>query len=484
MLERAQMDEAISSLRSAIEADPRHVAAHCNLGNALFKSGLVEEAIASFFRALELERNPGVHSNVLFALPFHPDCEQECILKEAVAWNRKYAEPHAGAIASHANDRDPDRRLRIGYMSSDFREHCQALFTVPLLSHHDHASFEVFCYANVRQPDALTDRLRGYADQWRDISAVADADAAALVREDGIDILIDLTMHMEYSRLGAFARKPAPLQICWLAYPGTTGLATMDYRITDPHLDPPSRDRGPYSEASIWLPDSFWCYDPLSDGEPTVGPLPAMAGGPFTFGCLNNFAKVNRAVLDLWASVLARVSGSRLLLLAPSGEPRRRALAVFAEHGVDAGRVQFLERRPRKQYLAAYHDIDLCLDTFPSNGHTTSLDALWMGVPVVTLIGKTIVGRAGLCQANNLGLCELAASTPEEYVRIAVGLASDLDQLRELRASLRSRMESSALMDGPRFARNMEIAYRQAWQRWCKQLPLGPLQVAPGPSPA
>jgi predicted O-linked N-acetylglucosamine transferase (SPINDLY family) len=473
MLDRSRMDEAIAAFEEALRVDPRHVAARCNLGNAFFKSGRTKEAIASFQHALELGENPGVHSNILFAMPFDPDCEQEAILEEARRWNRQYGEPFTAAVTRHDNDPTPNRRLRIGYVSPDFRVHCQSLFTVPLLSRHDRERFEIVCYSDVAQPDKLTERLRGSADVWRSILGKSDSDVAAQLREDRIDVLVDLTMHMEKNRLRVFARKPAPVQISWLAYPGTTGLSAIDYRITDPYLDPIDSDVSVYSECTIWLPDAFWCYDPLTSGEPPVGPLPARSNGCITFACLNNFAKVNEPVLELWAAVLREVTGSRIVILAPEGEPRRRVRARLAAHGINAERIEFVDRRPRSEYLASYGAIDICLDTFPSNGHTTSLDALWMGVPVVTLAGKTVVGKAGVCQAMNLGLGdELIASSPGDYVRIATRLCANLDHLGDLRAGLRARMEASPLMDAGRFARNIETAYRQVWSRWCqKQLP-------------
>jgi predicted O-linked N-acetylglucosamine transferase (SPINDLY family) len=272
-----------------------------------------------------------------------------------------------------------------------------------------------------------------------------------MVRQDRIDVLVDLTMHMATNRILVFARKPAPVQVCWLAYPGTTGLSTIDYRLTDPHLDPPGPDDRHYAEQSIRLPDCFWCYDPLA-GQPAVNPLPALAQGHVTFGSLNNFCKVNAAVLKLWA---------------PEGASRAYALEQLQREGIAKDRVTFVASQPRAQYLEIYHHIDVGLDSFPYNGHTTSLDSFWMGVPVVTLVGQTAVGRAGACQLRNLGLPEWIAATPEQFVTIAVAAAGDLARLGQLRATLRDRMGKSPLMDALRFARNIEAAYRGMWQRWC-----------------
>jgi predicted O-linked N-acetylglucosamine transferase (SPINDLY family) len=356
--------------------------------------------------------------------------------------------------------------LRIGYVSPDFRDHADSFFTVPLLSNHDHGRFEIFCYSQVAHPDALTERQRGYADIWRDIAGLSDQQVADLVRGDRIDVLVDLKVHTADNRLLVFARKPAPVQVTWLGYPGTTGLSAMDYRLTDPYLDPPGLFDACYAEESLRLPDTFWCYNPLSD-RPPASALPALESGAITFGCLNAFSKINDGCLALWAQALQAVPGSRLLLQAPRGPARDKVLTALQRGGIAAARVQFADRRSRQEYLELYHQIDLCLDPLPYNGHTTSLDAFWMGVPTLTLLGRTVVGRAGWSQLCNLDLKELAAETPEQFVALAAELAGDLPRLQELRGSLRQRMERSPLMDAKRFARNVESAYREIWRRWC-----------------
>jgi protein O-GlcNAc transferase len=466
LTQKWQLDDAIASIRRALDIEPDQPGALSSLGNALMRLGRIDEGMATFRRALALNpKERDYHSNILFCMHFMPDHSAEGVLDEARDWDRRHAVPVA-TIAPHSNDRTPDRKLRIGYVSPDFRDHCQSFFTVPTFSHHDRQQFEIYCYANVLQPDGITDRIRSYADQWRDITAIDDETAAARIRDDRIDILVDLTMHMDRNRLLTFARKPAPVQVTWLAYPGTTGLSTMDYRVTDPYLDPPESDAAVYAERSLHLPDTFWCYDPLTT-EPEVSPMPARVTGHVHFGCLNNFCKVNAGVIELWSRVLRAVDGCRLTLMAPVGEPREKTLQAFGKHGIDAGRIEFAPFRPRAEYLNLYQSFDVCLDTFPYNGHTTSLDAFWMGVPVVTLVGATVVGRAGLSQATNLGLTELIATTLDEYVEIAVGLCRDLDRLDGLRSGLRTRVQESPLMDAHRFTRNLEAAYRSVWRRWC-----------------
>ena len=460
-----RMDQAAQLLRAALARHPESAVTHGNLGNLLKDIGFMEEAIQSFRQALALDPGDTVsHSNLAYSVCFLPGCSSEAILRENRDWDRAHARPTPPAPLRQP---DPARRLRVGYVSPDFREHCQSLFTLPLLSHHDHERFEIVCYASVARPDAITRRIAGHADQWREVRTLDDAALAERVRADGIDILVDLTMHMANGRPGLFTRRPAPLQVAWLAYPGTTGLAAMDYRFTDPYLDPPGEHDAWYSERSIRLADTFWCYDPLTR-EPLPGPLPARGNGRITFGSLNNFCKVTPAVLALWAQVMHAVPDSRLLLLAQPGSHRQRVLELMGEDGIAPERIEFAPFRPRLDYLALYQRIDLGLDTFPYNGHTTSLDAFWMGVPVVTRLGATVVGRAGWSQLCNLDLRELAASSDQEFIRIASALARDLPRLAHLRQGLRARMENSPLMDGARFARSVEDAYRQIWQWRCR----------------
>jgi predicted O-linked N-acetylglucosamine transferase (SPINDLY family) len=436
------------------------------------------EAVECYARAAELSPCDCVAaSNRLFCLQFLPDYDAQRLLAEHRAWDDKYAKPLRNSISPHANDRSPDRRLKIGYVSPNFWSHCQSLFTEPLLARHDREQFEIFCYSSVVQPDAVTQRLKGYPDVWRPIVGMTDAAVSEMIRQDRIDILVDLTMHMGGGRPLLMAQKPAPLQVAWLAYPGTTGLATMDFRLTDPYLDPPSLHDDRYSERSIRLADTFWCYDPFGmepDRSPAAEPLPAPSALPatlngyITFGCLNDPCKMNDGVLKRWARIMCSVDGSHLRVLLPNGEPRRRLLQRLAELGVGGQRIEFVPRQPRRAYLREFHRIDLCLDTLPYNGHTTSLDSLWMGVPVVTQVGPTVVGRAGWSQLSNLGLTELAAHGDDEFVQLAVQWARDLPRLADLRRELRPRLLASPLCDGQRFARSIEAAFRAMWRQWCQ----------------
>ena len=472
--EAGRLDGALALCREAVRLAPNSAMAHSNLGHDLKLAGQIHEAVEAYRRATELE--PGdahYHSNLVYAQVFDPAASAEMIREELARWNVRHGAPLGARVGPHTNDADPERRLRIGYVSPDFCSHCQSLFTIPFLEHHDHAAFEIFCYASVERPDGHTRRIIGHADVWRDVRSLDDAALCDLIRADRIDILVDLTMHMAHGRPLVFARKPAPLQVAWLAYPGSTGLTVMDYRFTDPYLDPPNSGVDKlYAEKSLRLAATFWCYDPLDASPPVVGPPPALANGYVTFGCLNNFCKVNEGVLKLWAPVMAGMAGARLVLLADEGQHRERTLAVLEGLGVSRQRVCFESKRPRAEYLRLYQRIDIGLDTLPYNGHTTSLDSYFMGVPVVTLVGGTVVGRAGLSQLTNLGLGELIARTPEEYVRITADLARDLPRLAVLRGTLRERMRNSPLMDAPRFARDIERAYREMWRQWCAPAPV------------
>lgn len=466
-MDRGDLDEAIDSYRRAIALKPDLAIAYSNLGNVFKLQARLKEAIGCYRRAVELKPNfYRAHSNLVYTLSFSPDYDPNTIFQEHRRWNAQHAAPLAKAIRAHSNDASPSRRLHIGYVSPYFRNHAQSFFTIPLFSSHDRQQVEILCYSDVRRHDDVSARLQGMADVWRDISRLQDAEVADLIRRDQIDILVDLTMHMAHGRLLVFARKPAPVQVCWLAYPGTSGLTTIDYRLTDPYLDPPGLDENFYSEQSLRLADTFWCYDPLTD-TPEVGEPPALRNGYITFGCLNNFCKVNDAVLKLWAKALRAIEHSHMLILTDVGSHRERTAQVLEEQGIDRGRVHFARIRPRAEYLELYHEIDIALDTFPYNGHTTSLDSFWMGVPVITLVGSTVVGRAGASQLTNLGLTELIANSPDKYVRIAAELSRDVSRLAHLRETLRERMQKSPLMDAGRFAKSIESAYRTMWRKWC-----------------
>ncbi len=472
LIDQGKLDEAAKAHAKAIELKPDYPNALSNLGRCYKDQGRLDEAIECYKKAIAIKATePKFHSNLIYTLHFHPGYDSQAILREQKLWDERHGRPLRDV---RRDDRDRSfknagSRLRIGYVSPDFRNHVIGRNILPLLREHDRREFEIFCYADVMRPDELTARFRSYADSWRDTTGVSHDQLAEQIRNDRIDILVDLALHMAHNRLPVFARKPAPVQVTFAGYPGGTGLSSIDYRLTDLYLDPPGVTDADYVEKSIRLPDSFWCYDPAAmsiglESAPELSPLPELKNGHITFGCLNNFCKINEQVLVLWLKVLKAVKNSRLILLTQIGSHRQRTLDRFALEGVEASHIEFLPNASRGQYMNYYHRIDIGLDTLPYNGHTTSLDSFWMGVPVVTLIGATVAGRAGFSQLTNLGLSELVARSPEQYVQTIKALAEDLPRLIDLRGQLRERMLRSPLTDARRFARSVEGAYENMWR--------------------
>ena len=465
LLDSGQIDGALASARRAVELAPGLPEAHNLLANALKEAGAVAETLDALDRALKLRPNDCVnYSNRVYIMQFDHRARAKSLLAEQRRWNHLLAAPMQKFIRPHENDRSVDRRLRVGYVSPYFYDHAESFFVVPLLESHDRKQVEVFCYSDGRRIDAVTQRLQRCADVWRAVLGWTDEELAEQIRRDRIDVLVDLAMHMSYNRLLTFAQRPAPVQAAWLAYPGGTGLDAMDFRITDPWIDPPGTDESCYREQLVRLPSTWACYDPLCD----VPPAAARIDGPIRFGSINNPCKLNDPLLQLWARVLDGVCDSRLIVQSLCEEHRRRIVGALNSSGIAADRVEFVGRHTRPEYLRLYDRIDVCLDPLPYNGITTSCDALWMGVPVVTLAGSTAAGRAGTSILENLGLHELAAGDGDQFVQIATALAGDLPRLAELRRTLRDRMRRSPLMDGPAFARAMEGAYRRMWRRWAE----------------
>lgn len=463
----AQHDEARASCLRALALRPDYPEAYESLANLHLECGEIDAAITNDRLAVQLQPDsPSAMSRLLVHLYLHPGYSLEQIAGEHALFEQKHARP-LRRTGPHANPPLLGRRLKIGYVSPDFKDHPTSYFSSSLLSHHDSARFEVFCYSSVVKPDAVTAQLRGLASTWRDISTLSDESAAQRVESDGIDILVDLALHATGGRPLLFARKPAPVQVAWLGYPGTTGLSAMDYRLSDPYVDPPAVTDQAYVETSIRLPHTSLCYTPPA-ADIAAGRIVA-DGGVVTFGCLNNFCKVNDVVLRLFAGVLSAAGESRLLLAAPAGVPRRRVLQAMRAANIDEHRIEFVDHQPTWRHLMEqYRRIDIALDTYPWNGHTTSIESLWMGVPVVTLCGQTPVSRAGLCYLSNLGLQDLVATTTTQYVQIASCLAADASRRFKLRETLRARLQESPIMDGRSFARSVESEFTQMWRCWCE----------------
>ena len=465
--QQGQFDAAVDACRNAVKFDPDSAEAYTMLGGWLKVCGWLNESLDCLKSAAALKPDDSeLQSRVIETVHYMSEFDPPALLREAQRFDTLHARRLGRNVARHENNRDPDRRLRIGYISPNFRYTVARYVMFPVLSQQNHEQFEVFCYSDVGSPDDLTERYQALADGWRPITGRGDAEVAELIRADRIDILVDPTMHSGNGHLLVFARKPAPIQLTYGAYPGTTGLNAMDYRFTDPYLDPDRESDRHYAERSIRLPDTYWCFDPFLD-DIFPSELPALANNFLTFGCLNNFCKVTDETLAMWGKVLANVPNSRLILHCPDvGSARRRVLETLGEHDVAAERIEFFSRLPRLDYLRVYHRVDICLDTLPYTGGITSLESFWMGVPVVTRIGWTVVGRHGWSQLCNLGMRELAARDDDEFVSIVTTLADDLPRLADLRRTLRDRLSQSPLMDVPKAVRNIEKAYRQMWHTW------------------
>ncbi len=462
-----RVPEAETAHRRAIEADPAAPLPPYNLGNLLIDSWRTVDGIQSFRNALAADPDyRPAQGNLLLNLLYLEDQTEESLFREHSGRTSHWARTSSRSVARQG---DAERRLRIGYVSPDFRTHSCAYFLEPLLSAHNKDAVEVFAYANVQRPDDTTARLQGYIDHWRDIWGMSDKVAAGRIEDDDIDILVDLAGHSANGRLGIFAQRPAPVQVSWLGYPATTGLPEIDYRITDEDADPTGASDQWHSEALIRLDGGFHCYQ-APGNAPDVGPLPYRHGSGITFGSFNNLSKMTPAVVRTWAAILNTVEGSRLMLkgrILGNAVARDRILQAFAGHEVADDRLVLHDWIPRDQSpLSLYNQIDIALDTFPYNGTTTSFEALWMGVPVISLAGQRHAGRVGLSILKNLGLAELVAGSEADYIAKACELAADPDRLETLRTGLRGRMMGSSLCDAGGFTEKLETAYRDMWRKW------------------
>ena len=528
-LEReGRLEEAVASYRKALELNPWFPDAHCYLGNALRKEGLFEEALESYRAALAIDpthyganitlqfaliregrlveteelcrrtlafkpdfeemrqllsktlayqskfadvvkesdralESPNVHpvtwEQRLYCFSYHPDLSAEEIYNEFVRWGNRFPDPQ---VDFRSHDRNPNRRLRIGYVSPDFRKHTSRFYFWPLFQNHDREAFELFAYSNVEHEVAWTHQFQGQFEHWRDIRKLDDVAAAELVRADGIDILVDLCGHMNRERLGLFALKPAPIQATWLGSAWTTGLKAMDYALFDPHVAPEGTLT---SETIVRLPHSFMVFQPDEDAPDVVAP-PCLENGFVTYGYTGRTERLNHRTFRVWGEILKRLPEAKLVLdFPPFADPRTQEhyRAFLEQHGVDTERV-IMRNSPK--IFDGLNDIDILLDSFPHGGGTMLMDALWMGVSVLTLASRPPVGRLGLGMLMNLGLPEWVAYSEEEFIDKACKLAGDGQILKTLRLGMRERMLKSPLMDGPGFAHGVEAAYRAMFERW------------------
>lgn len=463
-----RLDEAAAAYRRALAVRPGWSVPHYNLGLALRNQGRPAESRAALWAALQLAPDdPVTHSTYASSCHYDPDADAGTLLAEHRRWADRHT-AHLPAPERHPNVPDPERRLRVGYVSPDFRSHATSFFIEPLLAHHDPDRVETFCYAEVTAPDAVTARLRARAHQWRDTPGLTDDELAGRIRADGIDVLVDLCGHLASNRLLAFARRPAPVQLSYLGYPGTTGLPAIPYRIADAVTAGPGEPVAP-GEELVLLPGVFCCYAPPRP-VPIDAVPPSRRAGVVTFGSLHKLDKLNGAVVDLWCRLLRQAPGARLLLCRNTlrGATADYWREQFTRRGIASERV--LLESPEAvdmRHLEAYNRIDLALDVFPWSGHTTACEALWMGVPVVTLRTDRYAGRMTASLLAGVGMGDWIADTGDDYARIALQLAADEGVRARLRAELRPQLLRSPLCDGPGFVRGLEAAYRGLWRRWC-----------------
>ena len=463
--EAARLDDAVAAYRAALAIDAHNAALHYNLGLTLMMRGEAAAAVEAFRLCLaDAPDYADARSSLLFALIVSDCASAEEVAAEHFEWGRRIADP-LRRERGFSNSPEPERRLRIGYVSADFFEHAASDFIHSFLPHHERELYEITCYSNAPIPEANRD-LYGHA--WRDIRALDDAQTAQLIEQDAIDVLVDLSGHTRGNRLLAFARKPAPLQLTFHGYLNTTGMRAMDYRLTDAYADPPGVTEHRYRERLLRLPHSLWCYRMPADELAAEGPLPALRNGHVTFGSMNNVVKLNAELIGLWAELLLRVQDARLLLATiPSGSARERVLRGFADKGVDVRRIDFSDRLSKREFRALHRQIDIALDSYACNGGATTCETLWLGVPVVSLAGEVFQSRIGLSLLSAVGLSELVARNPAEYLAIAADLAKDLGRLQLLRTGLRETMRRSPLCDAPAYTRALEDIYRGIWREWC-----------------
>jgi protein O-GlcNAc transferase len=437
---------------------------------ALHSNGRYNEAIDALRQALVVQPDYiRAHSNLLLMLHY-TTMDPAALLAEHLAWAQRHVPGHERVPRPPVREpRDPERVLRIGYVSGDFHEHVVSYFLRPILAQHDRTRFEIFAYSDTIHPDAATAAMASCVHTWRSIVGVSDDAVAQLIRDDGIDILVDLCGHTHGERLPIFVRRPAPIQVTYLGYPDTTGLTTIDYRLTDSFADPPGLTERWHTEKLIRLPHSAWCY-PIPGDLPEVQDAPSVVGEHVTFGSLNALAKLSDMTLDLWAKILAATPNSRLLIKAiglEDADTREHLATRLVERGVLRDRFDLLGKtRLNIEHLTTYHRLDIALDTFPYHGTTTTLEALYMGVPVVSLAGQTHCSRIGASLLTNVGLGELVAESGEQYVAIAAAVAGVPERLLALRQGLRDRVAASPICNAPEFVRDLESLYRQMWRQF------------------
>jgi protein O-GlcNAc transferase len=498
---QGRLEEALQNFEAALRLDPGCARAHAGYGGTLARMGHPARAIEAYWESLGIQPNqPRVYgalgslymeqgradcaadcfrqavaqqpddeilrSNLLYALNFDSRASPEEVFREHCEYGRRVEAVcgNSGVAHSRRPARQSSRRLKIGYVSGDFYDHPVAYSFEPILENHRRRAFEITLYSSTSKPDVVTERIRRLAGRrWRDVSTATDEELAGIIRRDRIDILVDLAGHTSIARLGAFARRPAPVQVNFQGYPNTSGLSAMDYRITDEWADPPGMTERWHTERLVRLPGGFLCFCP-QEFPPAVRKVPCLKGGPVTFGSCSKPPKWTHGSIEAWSAILRQVPDSRLLLHHSTAEgTQARVLEEFFSHGISPHRIGFAGALDWGAHWEWFHQVDLALDPFPYNGTTGSCETLWMGVPFIALAGATHVARVGVSLLTRIGLEHLIARDVEEYIAMAVRLAADRPALQRLRSGMRRRMRSTTLMNGAAFTREMEAAYRRMW---------------------
>lgn len=464
------ISDAVACYRKVLSLKPDFLEAINNLGTCFLNMGRHEEAVKQYRTILSLmPDNSAAYSNFLYSLNFQESSDENLIFKEHRTWGiqqEKIVEP----VALFKHTIDPSvRPLRIGYVSPDFRDHSIACFIEPLIMGHDRSHFQVFCYSDASVQDLVTERLKSRADQWRDISGLTDIAVAERIQQDRIDILVDLAGHTANNRLELFARKPSPIRLSYLGYPNTTGLSAIQYRITDSWADPLCMTDHLYTENLIRLPSGFLCYQPKAE-VPVNPEAQTGSNGRVVFGSFNQRAKITPQVISVWSRILSQVPYAEMVLKSKvykDNKIQKQTMDEFARHGIASERIRFMSHQVSDTgHLDSYRNISIALDTFPYNGTTTTCEALWMGVPVITLAGKTHVSRVGVSLLNSVGRLELIADSVDEYIQKSIGLANNPKQIQEYRNSLRPAMLGSVLMDREKFCIAFENALKKIWKEF------------------
>jgi len=467
--DKGWLNEAKKNFNKAIQLDTNYAEAYSNLGTVLLDQGKFDNAIKSYNKAIQLKPDYAIaHSNLLMTLNYSSRLTQAEIFQKHLEFEKQFGCKTLKDEQTTRLDKSKNTRLRVGYISGDLNSHSVGYFFEPLLKSHSRSSIEVYCYYNNIKKDETTKRLIDTSEHWRSIVGMNDDDLVNLIRKDNIDILVDLSGHTAKNRLTIFPHKPAPIQVTWLGYPNTTGLSSIDYRFTDEIVDPVGEADKLHSEDLVRLPNGFLCYQG-DESVSTNKALPCSKRGYVTFGSFNNLTKIGSQVIKVWAKILLAVPDSHLMLKSKEltdSSTRSRCLKLFKQEGISEDRLELHSWMPEKDgHLRLYDHVDMGLDPFPYNGATTTCEALWMGVPVITMCGDRHSSRVGASILTHVGLGKFIATDVDGYINMAIEYANNIDSIKSIRTELRHNMQNSDLCNANVFTRNVEQAYQNMYSK-------------------